>query len=174
MRRYFVKYGDHARNGAMVVEGFESDTHHGVALTFVGARMFCPVCASAGVIVASGPRLPGLSMDKLQALSGDLCACKCDKPSALHESQYDTYESLTADEMAAMGFGPHGSPLLSYHDEQLTLRDRRTSRPLANICYRLRAGSSVIAIGKTDASGRTSRVITNDKQNVVIEIMQEQ
>jgi hypothetical protein len=174
MRRYSIKYGDRARSGATVVEGLDCDTHQGVALTFVGARMFCPVCKSPGVIVAKGPRLPSFSMNKEMTLSGDLCVCKCDKPSPIIESQWDTYEDLTAEEMEAMNFGPNGARLLYHHDEQLTLRDQRTNRPLSNDSYRLKAGSSVIASGKTDANGRTERLITDDKQNIVIEILRAQ
>jgi uncharacterized Zn-binding protein involved in type VI secretion len=170
MRRYFLKYGDRATNGAVVVEGFESDTHYGVALTFVGALMACPVCKSSGVIVEKGPRWPGLCMGKQQALSGDLCVCKCDKPSELYESQNDTYEEFTASGLEDMGCGPNGAPLLYYHDEQLTLREQRTRRALANISYRVKAGSSVIASGKTDANGRTERIRTDNTQSLVIEI----
>jgi hypothetical protein len=169
MRRYLLKYGDRAYSGTTVVEGFESDTHYGVPPTFVGAAMACPKCKSPGVIVANGPHLPYLCMGKEQALSGKLSLCRCDKPSPLYESQLDTFKTLTADEMAAVGFGPNGSPLLYPHDGQLTLRDRRTSRALANIPYRLKAGSCVIASGMADANGCTARVITDDKQSVVIE-----
>jgi hypothetical protein len=59
--------------------------------------------------------------------------------------------------------------LLYHQDEQITLRDRSTRRALANVLYRVNAGSSVIASGKTDANGRTGRVISDDK-HIVIEI----
>jgi uncharacterized Zn-binding protein involved in type VI secretion len=170
MRRYFLKFGDQAANGAVVAEGFDADTHFGVALTFVGAQMACPVCKSTGVIVANGPRMPGLCMGKQQALSGDLCVCKCDKPSSIYQSQTDTYETLTDGELAEMGFAPGGVPLLYYHDEQLTLRDQRTKWPLAGIVYRVSNGSTVIASGKTDGNGRTERIRTDDSRSIVIEI----
>jgi hypothetical protein len=63
MRRYFLKNRDRATNGATVMESFDADTHYGVALTFVGARMACPVCKSTGVIVATGPCMPGLRVN---------------------------------------------------------------------------------------------------------------
>src|SRR5471030_1290948 len=170
MRRYFLKYGDRATNGAIVIEGFEFDTHFGVPLTFVDAQMACPVCKSTGVIVANGPRLPNSVMGKQQALSGDLCVCKCDKPSPIYESQTDTSETLTDGELAEMGFAPGGVPLLHHHDEQLTLRDRRTKRTLAGVAYRVKNGSAVIASGKTDASGHTERIRTDDASDIVIEI----
>jgi uncharacterized protein (DUF2345 family) len=69
-----------------------------------------------------------------------------------------------------MGFSPSGIPLLYHRDEQITLRDRRTRQTLPNVDYRVKDSSSVIASGKTDAKGRTERVRTDNKQNVVIEI----
>jgi uncharacterized Zn-binding protein involved in type VI secretion len=173
MRRNFIKEGDKTTSGATVIEGFENDFHHGVLLTFVGAKLFCPTCKSLGVILGIGPRFPDNWMGKEQALEGDLGACKCEPTPHLIASQNDTYEEYTADELAQTGCGPNGELFLYRHDEQITLRDRRTNQALANIPYRMKTGSSVIASGKTDANGRTGRtgrMITDDKQNIIIEI----
>jgi hypothetical protein len=110
-------------------------------------------------------------MGKEDALEGDVCVCKCNPPPRMIASQYDMYQELESHDLEAMGYTPSGIPLLYHHDEQITLRDRSTRRAVANILYRVKAGSSVITSGKTDANGRTGRVITDDKQNIVIEIL---
>jgi hypothetical protein len=171
MKRYNLKEGDKATSGATVLEGLENDTHHGVPLTFVGATLHCPACKSLGVLVGTGPRWPDTSMGKEYALEGDVCVCKCNPPPRMIASQYDMYQEIESHDLEAMGYTPSGRALLYHHDEQITLRDRSTRRALANVLYRVKAGSSVIASGKTDANGRTGRVITDDKQNIVIEIL---
>jgi uncharacterized Zn-binding protein involved in type VI secretion len=172
MRRYNLKEGDKATSGATVLEGIDSDTHHGVPLAFIGATLHCPACKSLGVLVGAGPRWPDTSMGKELALDGDMCVCKCDPPPRMIASQSDMYQDLESHDLESMGFTPSGMPLLYHHDEQITLRDRRTRRILPNVDYRVKDGSSVIASGKTDAKGRTERVRTDNKQNVVVEIFQ--
>jgi uncharacterized Zn-binding protein involved in type VI secretion len=170
MRRYNLKEGDKASSDATVLEGIDNDTHHGVPLAFIGATMHCPACKSLGVLAVSGPRWPDTSMSKELALDGDVCVCKCNPPPRMIASQYDMYQDLESHDLEAMGFSPSGIPLLYHRDEQITLRDRRTRQTLPNVDYRVKDGSSVIASGKTDAKGRTERVRTDNKQNVVIEI----
>ena len=111
-------------------------------------------------------------MGKELALDGDMCVCKCNPPPRMIASQSDMYQDLESNDLEAMGFSPSGMPLLYHHDEQITLRDRRTRRILPNVDYRVKDGSGVIASGKTDAKGRTERVRTDNKQNVVVEIFQ--
>jgi len=172
MRRYNLKEGDKATSGATVLEGIDRDTHHGVPLAFIGATLHCPACKSLGVLAGVGPRWPDTSMGKELALDGDMCVCKCTPSPRVIASQYDMYQDLESHDLESMGYTPSGIPLLYYHDEQITLRDRRTRRILADVDYRVKDGSSVIASGKTDAKGRTERVKTDNKQNFVIEIFQ--
>ncbi len=103
MRRNFIKEGDKTTSGATVIEGFENDFHHGVPLTFVGAKLFCRACESLGVVIGIGPRFPDDWMGKEPALEGDLGACKCTPTPHLIASQNDTYEEYTVDELAKMG-----------------------------------------------------------------------
>lgn len=171
MRRYFLKYGDLAMSGAVVLEGFSDAHHHGVALTYVGAAMSCPACRSAGYIVAQGPRRPGLWMGKVLALSGDLCVCKCAEPSEIMQSQTDSLEYFTSDELASMGYGPHGAILPSHYDEQFTLRDARTRQPMANVRFRVTNSSGETTEGTTDSAGKTHRIATKDAQHIAFQIL---
>ncbi|MFP4891910.1 hypothetical protein [Paraburkholderia sp. EG304] len=54
-------------------------------------------------------------------------------------------------------------------DEQFTLRDDN-AQPLANVRYRVRTGSTVLASGVTDWSGRTHRIVTNGSRALRLEV----
>jgi uncharacterized protein (DUF2345 family) len=83
-------------------------------------------------------------------------------------------QSLDENALAAQGYTPTGVPFLRHHDEQITLRDRSTRRALANVQYRLKDGSGVIASGTTDRNGRTERISTEIAQRFTIEIFTSQ
>jgi hypothetical protein len=85
-------------------------------------------------------------------------------------SQSNFSQSFTREDLAAQGYTPSGVLLLRHHDEEITLRDYCTHRPLANVQYRLREGSQFLATGVTDANGRTERVVTDTASSLVIEI----
>ncbi|WNC88578.1 PAAR domain-containing protein [Paraburkholderia sp. FT54] len=63
-------------------------------MSYLGARVQCPACGSIGHIVANGPRSEDDAIDdRLPALEGDLCRCRCNPPPILIASQHDwTYE----------------------------------------------------------------------------------
>lgn len=171
MRRYSIKLHDKTTSGAFVTEGEPTTTHHGTPLAFIGAAIYCPTCKSAGVIVASGPRLSVSFMGKQAALDNDLGMCKCRPAPRLIASQSTMSQSLNENTLAAQGYTAMGAPFLRHHDEQITLRDRSTRRVLANVQYRLKDSSSVIASGRTDVNGRTERIATDNSQHLTIEIV---
>ncbi|RQR87053.1 PAAR domain-containing protein [Burkholderia sp. Bp9012] len=86
--RAWIRKGDTSSAGGEVLEGIENAAHHGVALTFVGAQVFCPVCKSIGHIEAAGHRLPMTMYGKEQALEDDLCRCLCNPPPTMIASQH--------------------------------------------------------------------------------------
>jgi uncharacterized Zn-binding protein involved in type VI secretion len=171
MRRYNIKLHDKTTSGAFVTEDEPTTTHHGTPLAFIGAAIYCPTCKSAGIIVASGPRLSVSFRGKQAALDNDLGMCKCNPTPRLIASQSTMSQSLDENALATQGYTPTGVPFLRHHDEQITLRDRSTRRALANVQYRLKDSSGVIASGKTDTSGRTERIATNIAQHLTIEIV---
>lgn len=171
MRRYNIKLHDKTTSGAFVTEGEPTTTHHGTPLAFIGAAIYCPTCKSAGIIVASGPRLSASFRGKPAALDNDLGMCKCKPTPRLIASQSTMSQGLDEKTLAAQGYTPMGVPFLSHHDEQITLRDRSTRRVLANVQYRLKNSSSVIASGRTDMNGRTERIPTDISQCITVEIL---
>jgi uncharacterized Zn-binding protein involved in type VI secretion len=169
--RYYIKEGDKTTSGAVVCEGDLTNTLYGVPLSFLGARIYCPACKSSGVLVGSGPRLKDTS-DKPAALSDDLGVCKCKPTPRLIASQYDAYEECTTSDLA-IGCAPDGVPLprvAIVHDQQFTLLDENTRRPLSRISYRINSASGASFSGTTDENGKTQRVKTSNSDRLTVKI----
>lgn len=111
MRRDYLRVGDVATNGATIIEGIDKVKYGGVHLTYLYAKVRCPVCKTIGIIVPWGPRRPGKWMNKEPALDNDLCACSCDPKPHLIASQSGMFMSFEPQELAAMGFSAMGMPL---------------------------------------------------------------
>jgi hypothetical protein len=111
MRRNYLSVGDVATNGATIIEGIDKVKYGGVNLTYLNAKVRCPVCKTIGIIVPWGPRRPGKWMNKEPALDNDLCACECDPKPHLIASQSRMFMSSEPQELAAMGFSAMGMPL---------------------------------------------------------------
>ncbi|REE18916.1 PAAR motif-containing protein [Paraburkholderia sp. BL6669N2] len=105
MRRLYLKVGDKSSAGGTVIEGVPSATHHGTALTFVGAQVICPACRITGHIGQKGPRWPGRIMGKDPALEGDICMCRCDPHPVMIASQDTMSQSFDSHALASMGYG---------------------------------------------------------------------
>ncbi|WP_367889726.1 PAAR domain-containing protein [Burkholderia sp. S171] len=106
MRRNYLKVGDVATNGATIIEGIDKVKFGGVYLTYLYAKVRCPVCNTIGVVVPWGPRRPGKWIGKEPALDNDLCACQCDPRPHFISSQSGMFMSFESHELAAMGFSP--------------------------------------------------------------------
>jgi uncharacterized Zn-binding protein involved in type VI secretion len=78
-----IKVGDKTTSGAEVMQGIERVSHHGVRISFLGAKIYCHVCESEGFIVGRGPRRNVNLMGKRPALEYDLGVCNA---SRLHGS----------------------------------------------------------------------------------------
>ena len=104
MRRYYIKVGDKTTSGATVIEGMSGASHHGVPLSFIGAKIYCPTCKSDGVIMPQGPRRPDNWMGKQSALDNDFGMCACQPVPVLIASQNNMSMSFEVHELARMGF----------------------------------------------------------------------
>jgi uncharacterized Zn-binding protein involved in type VI secretion len=163
MKRYFLKVGDRSTAGGFVTEGDATTTHHGTALTYLGARVSCPACNSEGRIIPSGPRRPFIMMGKDAALDGDLCGCKCIPPPEMRASQDSMWEEFGGAELDTRGFTANGTPIerppTGTFDERLRIVDDR-QQPLARVPYHIRTSRGRTYKGITDASGYCPRVYT--------------
>ncbi|WP_407712050.1 PAAR domain-containing protein [Burkholderia cenocepacia] len=173
MKRYLLKVGDKSTTGGIVIEGVDSCTHHGTALTFVGAQVVCNACRSTGVIAAQGPRWPDHLMGKEQALDGDLCLCKCHPPPVMIASQTDSFHSFESHNLAEMGYG---SPVQSLTEEYRGNYDERVrvldanSQPVCSSPYHIRTSTGAVYKGLTDAQGYCPRVYTKDVSKLDIAV----
>ncbi|WP_080411323.1 PAAR domain-containing protein [Burkholderia ubonensis] len=111
MRRYFIVIGDKTTNGGVVLEGEERTKNHGKALSYHGARVYCPACKSEGHIVGDGPSRPMLLHGKQVALEDDLCICDCSPPPRLIRSQTNAFMSFEGHELTQSGYALDGRRL---------------------------------------------------------------
>ncbi|CAB3788192.1 hypothetical protein LMG28688_02638 [Paraburkholderia caffeinitolerans] len=103
MKRAILRLGDTTTAGGHVLEGIDRCSHQGVAKTFIGARIWCPVCKTEGVIGWRGPHRTSIMMGKQQALDGDICICKCDPPPVCLASQDTAWHTFTDEEVENYG-----------------------------------------------------------------------
>ncbi|WP_152608011.1 PAAR domain-containing protein [Burkholderia sp. A9] len=173
MKRYLLKVGDKSTTGGIVIEGVDSCTHHGTALTFVGAQVVCNACESTGVIAAQGPRWPDHMMGKEQALDGDLCLCKCHPPPVMIASQTDSFHSFESHNLAEMGYGPSGQSLTEEYrgncDERVRVLDGN-NQPVCSSPYHIRTSAGAVYKGLTDSQGYCPRVYTKDVSKLDIAV----
>ena len=85
---------DRTTAGGIVLDAIEDTGVGERGMSYIGARVQCPVCGTVGCIEASGLRDEANAIDgKLPALENDLCRCGCTPPPRLIASQRDwTYE----------------------------------------------------------------------------------
>jgi uncharacterized Zn-binding protein involved in type VI secretion len=56
MERAFIKQGDPTTVGGVVMEGMEDMEHEGTRLSYLYAKVWCPVCQTNGIILPRGDR----------------------------------------------------------------------------------------------------------------------
>jgi len=70
--------------------------------------------------------------------------------------------------------GPEARPLkmpIKSHDEQFTLVNKATGKPLSNVKYKITRESGEAIEGITDAAGKTIRVMTNGAEKLVVHLI---
>ncbi|WP_084687778.1 PAAR domain-containing protein [Paraburkholderia oxyphila] len=163
MRRYLLRPGDKSTAGGVVIEGVENRTHQGRPLTFIDAKVVCPVCNTTGVIGRRGPHRSATMMGKHQALEGDICICACDPPPVMIASQDTAWHEFTAREM---GEAPGSSRSMTganhdTHDElehYFELLDAISGAPIDGMTYTLFSDGVALFNSELLASGKTAMV----------------
>lgn len=175
MKRSYLKLGDKSSVGGTVLEGMQFQTHHGTALTFLGATVECPSCKTTGHIIPKGPRWPNNIMGKEAAFDGDLCACKCTPPPVMKASQNDMYQSFETHELTAMGFSAEGNPLeqitqsTDSFDEQIRVLGS-DGLPISGVPFHIKTEDGIIYKGVTDEEGCSPRIHTSDVKSLDIAV----
>ncbi|WP_230945986.1 PAAR domain-containing protein [Burkholderia territorii] len=163
MRRHFIRIGDKTTVGGTVNQGEESFKHHGIALAYQGAEVYCTACKSVGKIVNTPPYRPMLLRGKQVALENDICACKCNPAPRLLSSQNTAFMSFDSDESARTGFLPDrkfpsnasGQSCAIRFDDCFKIFDASTNRPLAHTEYAILRADGDIEHGVTNGDGHT-------------------
>jgi hypothetical protein len=91
MDRALIKQWDRTTVGGIVIEGVEDMEHDGTCLSFLYAKVSCPVCKTEGIIVPRGVRSDDdfMMMNRQPALELDICECKCEPKPLVLASQHD-------------------------------------------------------------------------------------
>ncbi|CAD6530438.1 hypothetical protein LMG28727_02657 [Paraburkholderia kirstenboschensis] len=177
MRRYHLKQGDHSSAGGIVLEGEETCTHFGTAMTYLGAKVYCPTCKTVGVIAGKGPRLSDTMMGKEAALDGDICVCNCEPPPVMSASQNNSYQqvnpgALALSPLANESAWPHTAPSsMSSHkySQRIFIADSVTGEPLRNRSFIVDVEGEQRS-GETDGDGY-AELATNSSQAFRIHIV---
>jgi hypothetical protein len=145
-------------------------------MALLGDDAWCAVCKTLGKI-ARGANLQDtrrvldvVSGGRYQAVGGDMVLCNCARPPRIVavNARHYTIMDNGADQYAPSDFRQHNTPHV--YDEQYVLRDMSTTRPLANIRYRVRTATGITFEGITDAQGRTQRVTTDGAETLKLEV----
>lgn len=87
-QRFDICEDDSSTAGGTVIATSRANLIGGRAVAYEGDPVWCPKCNTTGHIVCVGKRLPNRGVDgREQALSYDLCMCKCDPRPLLIASQ---------------------------------------------------------------------------------------
>lgn len=172
MRRYLIRMGDKTAAGGVVIQADERMKHHGVAVSYHGAKIYCHACKSVGHIRNVLPYRPMSIMGKQVALDNDICICKCNPLPRLITSQNTASMSFDGEELRRMGFDAFGRPLVNPEsevgfDDKFQLLDAGTGKPLSSTEYAIERANGEIEHGVTDINGRTHLLSTTAQSESV-------
>jgi len=95
MRRYDIRHGDTTTSHGRVEASSASDTVDGIPIAYERDRVWCETCKTIGYIECVGPRVETTGPDgRQQALSDDLCKCRCSPSPRLVASQTRSYVDI--------------------------------------------------------------------------------
>lgn len=179
--RFYIHVGDTTTSAGKVLTGRNDSLFLGHESSFEDDQVFCPACNSVGVIRCVGTRISAIGPHgKEEALSGDLCICRCSPPPRLVASQSSYWTegdevSPGEERTGAAGellYGVAPSHVADPSDQRFLVCDEATGEPLAGRLYRLSYPGGVLH-GRTDTEGYTERVTGVDAASVQIDVFAE-
>ena len=186
--RYYIHVGDATTSDGVVLTGLDSVQWHGFALSFEGDSVFCRSCNSIGHIKCIDDRVSSTGTHgREQALSGDLCICRCSNPPRLVHSQTTagTSSRAAAGQTAAgaissygafagqaIQFGARATHGEAAYDQRFLVLDEATNEPVRDRRYKLTYADGELQ-GRTDAEGYTDYVSGHVGASVSIEVLAE-
>jgi len=186
--RYYIHVGDATTSNGVVLTGLDSVQWHGFALSFEGDSVFCKSCNSIGHIKCIDDRVSSTGPHgREQALSGDLCICRCANPPRLLHSQTTagTWSRTLAGQAAAgaaidygefagqsIQFGARATHGEDAYDQRFLVLDEATNEPVKDRRYKLIFADGELQ-GRTNAEGYTDCVSGRAGGSVSIEVLAE-
>lgn len=180
--RYYIHVGDTTTSAGLVLTGLATHLWHGHQCSFEGDQVFCRTCKSVGFIRCIGDRIPSTGRHgREQALSDDLCICRCPIPPRLVASQVTYSTSGNSDggsvDLSTLATAPfqYGLPPTreaDKYDQRFCVVEESTGEPIKERRYKLtyRGGEM---LGRTDGHGYTERVSGNAGDSIEIEVLAE-
>jgi PAAR motif-containing protein len=89
MERAYIRQGDQTTAGGVVLDGLAGMEDCGRQLSYLYAKVWCPVCRTEGFIAPCGKRPDDELMGKPSALHLDICECQCEPKPRVIASQSD-------------------------------------------------------------------------------------
>jgi uncharacterized Zn-binding protein involved in type VI secretion len=159
---HFIRVGDKTTAGGTVLDGVQGFIVDGRAVSYEGARIYCPACQSEGVarIAMHQPMIVDL-MGKRPLQMGDLCICGCSPPPTLISSQG----------FAGFGNGQtfqyHPAPVASGNTEKLAECTSNPDYAARMLGYdRNTFGDMIHVMKKENQLGGADNVLWDDEGNV--------
>lgn len=166
-----IRLGDRTSHGGVVIEGSATDICMGKPISFIGHKVFCPLCKGAFPIVegASNATFYGKGV----ALAGMHTACGAvliatqftDRVHNGRGSAPATTRPGTGQESSSQS----ASGRLDLFDDRFLLLDEETRQPLCDTEYAIRRASGKFEHGVTDSEGYT-HLLSSTSSAEVIEI----
>jgi hypothetical protein len=163
---YVVNY----YRGNSTIEGMDGVLRD---MAMIGDDAYCSACSSFGKViggsgVSDSQRIDFQEYGRLQAVGGDMVACKCSRSPRIVATYGCNWQIVDSsrDSHIAVEHAIVSSSLKSRSfDEQFTLLDSN-GHVLSDVFYTVRLATGVLIHGVSDSGGRTERYQTDGAQRI--------
>lgn len=172
----FIVVGDKTSHGGAVVSGTNFSSTGGQLIARKGDQVHCPQCKKMTTIIEGDQTM--IVDGQPVALHGHKTSCGA----VLISSQRPTTKEYGSSAANTNSFASFFSPYVAEeddvrmkfndYDQHFILIDDETGKPYFNRYYRMTCNEQVIE-GKTDANGKTAKVVADEPADVKIEIFPE-
>jgi uncharacterized Zn-binding protein involved in type VI secretion len=160
MKRFYIFAGDKTSSDGIPIASQDHSTWHGRYYIMLNDKVYCPACKKTGTVVGQGPRLDDNWMGKRPALNDDICVCDCRPAPKLIAYQDNDWQMMTAEEVAAQGYGSMKQATAENSDEFLEqyFEFVDDSGSPVNLVYRVETFEGITHEGMLENDGRTIKV----------------
>ncbi|TDN70673.1 PAAR domain-containing protein [Paraburkholderia sp. BL10I2N1] len=172
MRKAAVRDGDPTTTGGYVIGTSTRINDKGKKVALTDDHATCGNCKGTYRIFGTGKKMS--DRGRCVVVDDDRVLCPCGKNRVIVGSNPGIFIEADGGQAGIRRTSAASTPsalssAAKVYDEQFTLRDD-DGYPLANVRYRARMGSHVVASGLTDAQGRTQRINTESAKRITLEV----